>query len=118
MANKPLTNEEIKELGTKLIARCWKDPEFKKLLFSNPKAALKELHISFEEAKELRVVEEGQNYVKDERIVTIVLPKAPQDAHKMSEKELEVMAGGSFWNDAGEAFGGFVKGGLDGYKNS
>lgn len=111
---KQLTEEQKKEFATKLIARAWKDPQFKKLLLSNPKAALKELHIPFDANKEIRVVEEGQKYSKDENIVTIVLPKLPVEATKMSEKELAAMAGGTAMMAGGAQLGEFGVGVLTG----
>lgn len=77
-----------------IITRAWKDPDFKKLLFSNPKAALREMHFPIPENFGVRIVEEGQDYPEDKNTLTIVLPKHPTDAHKLSEKELAVMAGG------------------------
>jgi hypothetical protein len=83
-----------KEVVIKVIHRAWKDPEFKKQLLSNPKAALREMHFPLPKNKEIRVVEEGQSYSKDKNILTIILPKHPVDVNMLSERELSVMAGG------------------------
>jgi hypothetical protein len=93
-----------KELMNKIITRAWKDPQFKKQLFANPKAALKEMHYPLPENMQIRVVEEGQKYNKDDKnVLTIILPKQPEDAHKLSEKELANLAGGG-WGSCSFSF--------------
>lgn len=100
MADQKVSKKEEKEQVAQIIARAWKDPEFKKLLLSDPKTALRELHIPIPEGKMVRFVEEGQKFSKDENIATFVLPRHPADIHKLSEKELAALAGGwgcSLW---------------------
>jgi hypothetical protein len=89
------SDEVRKELIVKVITRAWKDPEFKKQLLANPGAALTEMHVPIPEGKQVRVYEEGQHYSKDDKFFTIILPKHPTEAHKMSEKELANVAGAS-----------------------
>ncbi len=44
-------------LGAKVVARAWVDPEYKRRLFADPKAALAELGIDYGEMNVLEVVE-------------------------------------------------------------
>jgi hypothetical protein len=94
MASQKQSDETRKEMMTKIVARAWKDPEFKKKLLSNPKSALRDMNISLPENKEGRILEEEPN------VVTIFLPKRPANAPELSEKELAVLAGGGAWADA------------------
>lgn len=82
-----------KEMIHKVIVRAWKDPEFKKLLLSDPKAALKDMHFPIKEDTQVRVVEEGQKYLQDDHIFTIVIPKSPTDLHALSDREIIKAAG-------------------------
>jgi hypothetical protein len=94
MNNQNQSDEARKELIVKVITRAWKDPEFKKKLLAKPKAVLKDLSFPLEEGQQVRVFEEGQNYTKDDKILTIILPKHPANVHKMTEIELANLAGG------------------------
>lgn len=89
-----LSTEAKNETIVNVIIRAWKDPEFKEKLFNNPKAALREMHCPVGEGKKVRVVEEGQNYSRDEKIVTIIFPKHPTESHQLIEKEFTPMAAG------------------------
>lgn len=84
----------IKELIVKVITRAWTDPVYKQKLLITPKEALQDMHFPIPEDNQVRVVEEGQKFVRDDRVFTIVLPKYPANAHVLSEKELTHLAGG------------------------
>jgi hypothetical protein len=76
-----------KEWEAKIIAHAWKDPQFKKRLLSDPKAALKELHCPCSDKQQIKVIEEQENQW------ILVLPKAPAEANNLSEAELSALAG-------------------------
>jgi hypothetical protein len=66
-----------------IIAKAWKDPNFKKKLLENPKEALKECGIKVPENVKIKVIENSeQNY-------TFVIPQSPANAAQLSEQELE-----------------------------
>ena len=76
-------------MNAKIIARAWKDPRFKEKLLKNPKAALKEVGWDVPENFDVRVIEEKSNSI------TLSLPKAPAEAHELSDQELQKLAGGA-----------------------
>lgn len=77
------------EMRNKIIVHAWKDPNFKKQLLSNPKAALKSFGLTLPENLNIKVMEEPEN------TFTLVLPKAPAQVRELSEKELFSYAGGA-----------------------
>jgi hypothetical protein len=88
-----LSDDQKKELMVKIVSQAWVDPDFKKRLFSHPRAVLTEMNFPFPANKEVRIVEEGQKYKSDENIVTLIFPKHPHGYKNMSEKELKTAAG-------------------------
>ncbi len=74
------------EIQAKVIARAWKDDNFRKLLTSNPQKALKEFGIELPNTMEMKVCQEDQNHLY------FVLPNSPSEANTLSEKELEKLA--------------------------
>ncbi len=73
---------------SKVIAKAWKDPEFKKKLLADPKAAVKEMGIDIPKDVSVKVVEDTP------QTLTIVLPKAPTNAKEIDEGALEKLAAG------------------------
>lgn len=73
-------------LRSQIIERAWIDPEFKKRLMSDPKAAIKEaLGISLPESFKVRTVEESSDEFY------LVLPSAPSNIMK-SEGDVKPLA--------------------------
>jgi hypothetical protein len=74
----------------KVVARAWKDEDFKNKLLNNPKEALLEYGITVPENEEIEVIAEKPHHH------VFVLPASPAKAHEMSERELgEVFAAGN-----------------------
>ena len=76
------------KIRAKIIARAWKNKEFCKKLKKNPKEALKEFGIVVSENVEIQTLEEDASHRY------FVIPSAPSEMKKLSETELESMAGG------------------------
>lgn len=83
-----------KELEHKIIAKAWKDPEFKKKLLKNPRETI-ESFIKTESGFEgmmipkdykIKVVE------AEEKTLIISIPPAPQQVRNLSDAELELVA--------------------------
>ncbi len=74
------------DLRSKVIAKAWKDPAFRKKLKNNPKAALKEMGISIPDNVQVHVQED------DARHFTFVLPSAPTNAQELDDAELKRIA--------------------------
>lgn len=73
-------------LRSQIIERAWIDPEFKKRLMSDPKAAIKEaLGITLPESFNVRTVEESSDEFY------LVLPSAPSRVMK-SEEDIKPLA--------------------------
>jgi hypothetical protein len=70
----------------KIIAKAWKDPAFKKKLFADPKAALKEMGIDIPKNVTVKIVEDTP------KSLTVVLPMAPTQVNEMNDNELEKLA--------------------------
>jgi hypothetical protein len=76
-------------IEAKIIARAWKDPEFKSHLLSNPREVLGSyIGRDIPDIVDVKVVEE------DKRTLYIVLPPEPTDEAELSEEQLEAIAGG------------------------
>jgi len=84
-----MTNHSRRDFEAKIIAHAWKDPQFKKQLLSNPRAALKEFHYNLPENYQCKVVEETENQW------ILVLPPSPAEAAKLSESQLLSFAAGA-----------------------
>ena len=83
---KRISVKELEALQTKVIARAWKDPAFKKKLLSNPKATLQEMGYPIPDNITVRIQEDHGN------TFTFVLPAAPNASLHLSESELERLA--------------------------
>ena len=79
-----------KDFRAKVIARAWKDPQFKQKLLKNPKTALKEMGFEIPANIEVRVLEDKQNSF------TFVLPPASAQTGELSNDEIERIAGGGW----------------------
>lgn len=80
------------EIESEIIAKAWKDDEFKQDLLNNPKGVLsQELGMPIPEDIEVKVLEENPN------TVYLVLPEKPADLEaegELSDEALEAVAGG------------------------
>ena len=84
-----------KEKLKKIIARAYKDEEFKKQLLGDATSVFNEYGIKVSEGKTIRVVEEGDSVTEDDpNVKTIVLPK--KESGELSDAELEGVAGGQY----------------------
>jgi hypothetical protein len=79
-----------RELETALIEKCWKDPEFKKAVVSDPKAML-------ERQTGQKLPPQVKIYVHEEDANTLHLsiPPAPSNLAELSDEDLEKVAGGT-----------------------
>jgi hypothetical protein len=70
-----------------IIAKAWKDPNFKKRLLENPKATLEECGYHFPENVTVKAIENStQSY-------TFVLPASPSNVSNLSEAEMFELSG-------------------------
>ncbi len=76
------------DLHYKVIAKAWKDPEFRKKLKSNPKETLNSMGYSIPDDIEVKVAED------DAHQFTFVLPAAPSDIKSLDESQLKKIAAG------------------------
>jgi hypothetical protein len=84
----PTTNR--RELETQLIEKCWKDPEFKKQVVSDPKGML-EQHTGQKLPAGLKIVV----HEEDANTLHFTIPQAPTNLSELSDAELERVAGGT-----------------------
>jgi hypothetical protein len=77
------------ELESRLIARAWKDPEFRKQLLRDPKAVLEQ------EAGE-KIPEQTRVVALEERpdVLYLVVPMKPTTAPQLSPERLLALASG------------------------
>lgn len=73
----------------KVFARAWKDPEFKKKLLKDPKAACKEMGVDLPQGVSVKIVENTP------KSITMILPTSPTNASELQESELERLAAGA-----------------------
>lgn len=73
------------DMRSKIIARAWKDPAFKKRLLQDPKGALKEMGLHVDNTK-IKVIEDTNNSF------TFVLPPMPSNITHYSDEELARIA--------------------------
>jgi hypothetical protein len=78
-----------RDLETALIEKCWKDPEFKKTVLSDPKGML-ESHIGQKLPAPLKVF----IHEEDANTLHFSIPPTPSNLSELSDDELEKVAGG------------------------
>ena len=84
----PTTNRRAIE--TQLIEKCWKDPEFKKRVVSDPKGML-EQHTGQKLPAGLKIV----IHEEDANTLHFTIPPSPTNLSELSDAELEKVAGGT-----------------------
>ena len=88
--------EKNNNLKAKMIARAWKDENFRKKLLENPKEVFKEYGIEIPGNGEMKVVSEDATHFY------FVFPIPPVNHHELSHAELERLAGGGWFSDLGK----------------
>jgi Nitrile hydratase, alpha chain len=78
-----------RDLETALIEKCWKDPEFKKQVISDPKGML-ERHTGQKLPPEMKIF----IHEEDTKTLHFSIPRAPAKLAELSEEQLERVAGG------------------------
>jgi hypothetical protein len=79
-----------RDLETALIEKCWKDPEFKKQVISDPKGML-ERHIGQRLPAAINIF----IHQEDANTLHFSIPPAPANLTELSEDDLERVAGGT-----------------------
>lgn len=79
-----------RQLETALVEKCWKDPEFKKEMVSDPKGM-------FERHTGRKLPEQVKIFIHEEDANTLHLsiPPAPSNLRQLSDEDLERVAGGT-----------------------
>jgi hypothetical protein len=72
-------------IKAKVIAKCWKDPEFKKRFLRAPEECLKEMGYYHADTK-VKAIEDQENQF------TFVIPAKPSSSENLTDTELEKMA--------------------------
>jgi hypothetical protein len=91
-----MERDELQAQMKLVIAKAWKQPDYKERLLKNPHAALREVGIEIPENQPLKV-KEGD--IVSERNDTIIIPPSPSKVKELSEQELSSFAGGNSWSD-------------------
>jgi Nitrile hydratase, alpha chain len=79
-----------RDLETALIEKCWKDPEFKKQVITDPKGML-ERHTGQKLPPQVRIV----IHEEDANTLHFSIPLAPSNLTELSDDDLERVAGGT-----------------------
>jgi hypothetical protein len=79
-----------RDLETVLIEKCWKDPEFKKQVVSDPKGML-EKHTGQKLPPQLNIF----IHEEDANTLHFSIPPAPANLNELSDEDLERVAGGT-----------------------
>jgi len=79
-----------RDLETALIEKCWKDPEFKKQVISDPKGML-ERHTGQKLPAPIKIF----IHEEDANTLHFSIPSAPSNLSELSDDELERVAGGT-----------------------
>src|SRR5689334_10870426 len=90
MAATPSPLMQKRDLETALIEKCWKDPEFKKAVISDPKGVL-ERHTGQKLPASLKII----IHEEDANTLHLTVPPAPANLAELSDKDLERVAGGT-----------------------
>jgi hypothetical protein len=79
-----------RDLETALIEKCWKDPEFKKQVISDPKGMV-ERHIGQKLPAPIKIF----IHEEDANTLHFSIPPAPSNLSELSDDDLEKVAGGT-----------------------
>jgi hypothetical protein len=79
-----------RDLETALIEKCWKDPDFKKQVISDPKGVL-ERHTGQKLPAPIKIF----IHEEDANTLHFSIPTAPSNLTELSDDELERVAGGT-----------------------
>ena len=79
-----------RDLETALIEKCWKDPDFKKQVISDPKGML-ERHTGQKLPAQIKIF----IHEEDANTLHFSIPPAPSNLTELSDDELERVAGGT-----------------------
>jgi hypothetical protein len=79
-----------RDLETALIEKCWKDPEFKKAVVSDPKGMI-ERHTGKQLPPQLKIF----IHEDDSNTLHLTIPPAPTNVTELSDADLEKVAGGT-----------------------
>ncbi len=79
-----------REMETALIEKCWKDPEFKKAVVSDPKGML-ERHLGRSLPPDMKIL----IHEEDANTLHLTIPPAPSNLADLSDEDLETVAGGT-----------------------
>lgn len=87
---KPSPALQRRDLETVLIEKCWKDPEFKKAVVSDPKGML-ERHTGQKLPAQVKIF----IHEEDANTLHLSIPPAPASGVELSDQDLERVAGGT-----------------------
>jgi hypothetical protein len=79
-----------RDLQTALIEKCWKDPDFKKRVVSDPKGTV-EHHTGQKLPSEVKIF----IHEEDANTLHFSIPPAPANVTELSDEDLERVAGGT-----------------------
>jgi hypothetical protein len=79
-----------RDLETALIEKCWKDPDFRKQVISDPKSML-ERHTGQKLPAQIKIF----IHEEDANTLHFSLPPAPSNLTELSDDDLERVAGGT-----------------------
>jgi hypothetical protein len=79
-----------RDLETALIEKCWKDPEFRQKVVSDPKGML-EQHIGQKLSPQLKIF----IHEEDANTLHFSIPPAPANLAELDDEQLDKVAGGT-----------------------
>lgn len=86
----PIAATARRDVETALIEKCWKDPEFKKAVVSDPKGML-ERYGGQKLPPDVRIF----IHEEDANTLHLSIPPAPSNLTELSDEDLEKVAGGT-----------------------
>lgn len=88
------------EIEDQIIARAWKDPEYKKRLMKNPRKVMEEAGYTLPKDLEVKVIEDKPN------TYTFCLASSPIHEKELQEESLKQVAGSGTGSGTGQSCGG------------